>query len=623
MFGMPSTGKPGAGPPPEAHRTMLGMPAGKGTPAKPGFVGKQTVIGMPSDDAAPALKPVSVGKQTMIGMPFGGDSQPHQRPAELGKRTMIGMVPSSDRLPPPAASWPGPPTRGEPGARQEFSAARTMLGVARPGVAPSQESPGSSGMPPPAAGSGVGDKRTMLGVARPGIAPEYPAAGQHSSGAHTDSPWQGDRSPSLEPHASETPRSFRQVWHEPRSPRIVVKTPPLHRRPAFLFVVSGVVVSVAALLIVLLWPTAAPIAAEAGADAAGADVLKLSCKSCPDGTILTVDGARGTTTGGVAIVPLARALAVGDNRFSVQINRPGGGRDESVGLVMPIAYRVRPNLALLQEGKPSFSIDVEAAPGASITIDGAGVVLGADGKGSVTVDVAAECAGANAENKAIERTFAYVVRLKGGKEAAGTVAVKVPIIALSVLSPKSRSVLVDANFYVAGRTLPNAVVEIEGTRFAAQADGRFSRQVQMKTVGVTELRITAMAASQAPRTIVFTVRRVADLEAEAKAFAALVTVSAATLLENADAQKGKPTALTGELFDLRQQGVERIMLLDVTGACSKPPCLVRLVDGGGPEVAKGARLRVFGYATGAYAPSGSKPVPEVEVSFLLPGKGRR
>ena len=56
-----------------------------------------------------------------------------------------------------------------------------------------------------------------------------------------------------------------------------------------------------------LWPTKPPIASQALVNEQGRDVLRLTCASCPDGTVMTVEGASATVAANVADVLLPKA----------------------------------------------------------------------------------------------------------------------------------------------------------------------------------------------------------------------------------------------------------------------------------------------------------------------------
>ena len=499
---------------------------------------------------------------------------------------------------------PSHETKQPPTGQPHPSDKRTMLGVAMPGIAPTHEP-----KQPPA--GQPSDKRTMLGVAMPGIAPTHdpkPPTGQPQPG--TPYPSQAPPIPIAESPVPQPPAT------RSKRPRVVVATTPLYRRPAFVLAVLGVSAIIVVGLFALLWPTKPPISSQALVNDEGKDVLRLTCPTCPDGTIMTVKGATGKTTSNVADVTLQEPLKVGDNEFTVEIDRPNSGRDESVELHVPVAFRVRPDLAGLQSQPPTFHVEVQATQGSNVLVDGTSLKLDEQGMARYPVDVSEACNGPNAEVVTIERNVPYSIQPRTGQPNAGKVAVKVGVTPLTLQAPRPHMVVDSEHFLVAGRTARGASVEIEGAKFDAGADGSFSRKMQIKRPGETKVRVRATLAEHAPRTIIFTVKRVDDLEAEAKAFEARVKTDVRSLLANVGDYEGKEVVIRGEVVEARSQGFVRIVLLDAAGQCTKPPCLARLIYAGRQALDQGEKIQVFGQVAGAHTLSG-KSVPEIDVDFLL------
>jgi hypothetical protein len=481
-----------------------------------------------------------------------------------------------------------------------------MLGVAMPGIAPTHDpkaAPAAAATKPQAPPS---QHKTMLGVAMPGIAPSRDP-GQAP---------QPIAPPYPVPDAPPPPAAY---GSEPKRKQHGAQASPVYRRLAFVLALLGVSVIVVVGLFALLWPTKPPISSQALVNEEGKDVLRLTCVTCPDGTVMTVEAVTATVTATVADVALPRPLAVGDNRFQVKIDRPGSGRDESVELSMPVAFRVRPDLTGLTGSPPTFHVEVEAMPETSILVDGVAVQVDAGGKARYPVDVSEACSGPNAEVTTIDRKLSYTIQPKGSAPSSGTVAVKVGVTSLTLQAPRPHMVVDTESFLVAGRAPRGAVVEIEGSRFDVGGDGSFSRRMQIKRVGETTVRVRAVVAEHAPRTISFTVKRVENLEEEGKAFEARAGLDARAVMEDAQAHQGKEVVLRGEVVEARSQGFVRVILLDASGTCSAPPCLARLVYAGPESLAKGNPIRVFGRVAGAQA-AGGKTVPEVDVDFLLKGR---
>lgn len=613
MLGMPqptSTASPQAGPPAFAPAPFVPPSLGAANPmpapqqpmpaagAQPGAPAdfKRTMLGMPDAHppapAPPASAPLDP-KRTMLGMPMSGAAAPQPQMPPPANATMIGVPgPTSQAQP-----FQAPPQQPQvqPFVPQDASK-KTMMGVAVPGIAPTHASA-------PQGASAPSAHRTMLGVAVPGIAPVNPGV--------TPAP------PAAPAYVPEEPNEPDDAPRRVARKRVVIAQVPLYRRPAVVLSALGVVVAIFAVGVALLWKSPAPIKSEARIDAKGQDYLQITCASCPDGTTLSIDPSTAQVTGGVADVPLTKPLAVGDNKFVVHIDRPGNRRDEDVKLVVPIAYRIRPDLGSIGAQQPTVQIQVEATAGTKVVVDGKPVTLGADGKGMHPVDVSSECSGPNAEQRTIDRKITYEITPKGGATDKGTVSVKVGVPPLVLESPRPQSVIDSPNFLVAGRTLKGAVVEIEGSQIPAGADGTFARKLRVDKMGVTDVRVRSTGKDLAPRTVTFKVKRVTDLAAEAREFAAQAKLDLPTLLADTKGRTGEAITLVGEVVESRPQGYETIVLLDATEGCKRPPCLVRLVRAGNEPMAKGEKTRIFGHVTGLYEAKGAPPVPEIDVDFLI------
>lgn len=622
---------------------VAGSPPGAPPAAPPAVNPKQTMLGMPSNvpAAAPAAAPVDP-KRTMLGIPMqarGPAVIPAQAPAVDPHRTMLGI---------PMQGQPGGAPAGHPpSAQQPFpaqpqqgvpmpSAKQTMLGVALPGIAPTHGQPAPQPAPSPAHLPSA--KQTMLGVALPGIAPTHaaPAQAPPQAQAPVVQPPSEHRTmlgiarPGIAPvdPGSPPPAAWRPLEQDAAPQREVVKrrrkvvmgSVPLYRRPAFLIAILGAFVALFAVGVAVFWSSPPPISAEARIDAQGSDLLRISCASCPDGTVFSVNGSSGSVKARVADVVLQTPLTVGENKFVVRIDRPGAGRDEDVKLLVPIAYRIRPDLSGLAGTPPSVKILVDALKGTKVLVEGQPVALGADGKGAHVIDVTSECSGAAAEVKTIDRKVSYEITPGNGQTDRGTVTIKVGVMPLILESPRSNSVIDSPNFLIAGRTLKGAVVDIAGTQIPAGADGSFARKIRIDQMGPATVQVRATAKDQAPRIVSFTVDRVSDLEASARQFSATAKVDVPSLMADAKALAGKPVVLTGEVLDSRVQGYETVVLFDAQEGCRKTPCLVRVVRGGNDPLPKGQKLRVFGYVVGVYEAKGTAAAPEVDMAFSLPAR---
>ncbi len=187
----------------------------------------------------------------------------------------------------------------------------------------------------------------MLGVARPGIAPLAP--GQMDDAPSVDEsalPAPPGYEPARELGATIGPgavadRVMAQVRDKERDRRrrrfVAGPQPPNKAKVdpkaarvddergsprALALVFAAGVLALAAVLVALFWPSPPPLQARARADDKGREGVELVCKSCPDGTKLTIAGTSATIAGGMALLPIPATLSVGENRFKVDIDSP-------------------------------------------------------------------------------------------------------------------------------------------------------------------------------------------------------------------------------------------------------------------------------------------------------------
>lgn len=601
-----------AGPraPSPASRTMVGVAADEMvTLAIPGK-------GRPVDGTAPAPAAGSASaraNRTIVGMP--ARDVPGHGSASPSSTVKLGGAP----LQPVAPSAPS-------GTIVGLSMTRPLGSNPVPGLAP------PAGAPKPASG-------TLLGVARPGIAPLSPDERRALDEADAGEPDPPGYEPAPElgatigPNAGKWPPTPRDQpgWEVGRKrQRVRVDVPPASRPPKkaaasrkrLVMVLSTAAgLALAAVLVALFWSSAPPLSARAKADADGREGVELRCPSCPDGTKVSIGDASAVMSGHSALVPLPAALSLGENKKKVVIDRPGSGRDETVSVVINVAYRIRPDLAGLQGDKPAIQIIAEAAKGTTISVDGKALPL-SGGRAVESIDVSEACTGQSAESKTISRQIPYVITPESGPPEQGVVSVSVGVVPLSLEAPGPHVTIDGQSFVLAGKTMKGAEVLAAGRPIAVRPDGTFAQVMNVSSVGATQLEVRARLAGLAPRLVPIKVRRVESLEAAAKDFASESPINYAPLLANLNGQIGKAIAVGGEVIEARKQGYQTVILLDVAGSSGCPSagtCTARLVQGAESPTKKGDLLRVYGHVSRAFSVQGRADLPEIEVDFLLKG----
>jgi hypothetical protein len=564
-----------------------GAPPPAAAPAEPQSAAPRTPIVAPATGVAPASASpsspaVSSVKRTMVGIPVGD--------------VLGAMPPASAQAP-----MPNPMPAGSPASQAMDPRKGTMLGVAIPGIAPLAASA------PPA----MNAKGTMMGVAVPGIAPTLsdPASQGGAFGAHP-------------PHVQ--PR--RAVEIAPMPPPLVddepdVGPPPqLVKRGLPLGWVAGILGVLAAVggVVAFFMLRSPPLVAQPKLDAQGHEILHLVCESCQDGTTAELYETRATFKNKEADLALANPLKVGNNPLTIVLDRPKLGRDESVQVVVPVAFRIRADLGDLGAPHPAITVRVEAQSGTTVKVDAKPVTLDATGDGTYSVDINSETDGPADELRMIDRVIPYAITPKEGDAQAGKLSVRVGIAPLHLDAPGLHAVVDGGSFRLTGRTLKGGTVTANGTPLKVDADGTFAQPFDIPAVGDLPIEIRSSAPQLAPRIAHLVVKRVEHLGDAAKAREAEPQASYDDVVADLKAAVGKSTIVEGDVVEARTTAMLTVAVVDDARGCSHAPCLVRVTYGGDTRFKHGDILRAYGRVTRSFPYSGST-VPEVEADFVQMG----
>ncbi|WP_165374343.1 MULTISPECIES: zinc ribbon domain-containing protein [Sorangium] len=630
-----------------AARTMVGVALpdllrqGSSAPADPGGAGHGKAA-LPPVAGAPGA-----ASRTIVGMPAAvlgsapGRADPRLSGGTLAVGTPGAAAPRArfDASAPPGApvhAAPGAPVYPPPGAPVHAAPGAQLLDHTVP-LAPGLAARGPA--PPP------GASRTLVGVARPGIAPLAPGApADPAPDPDLEARYQpaGELGATIAPMRFRAPELRNPVLMRPhRLKQRLAPAPPQRRarssRRAVVVVAAGGVLALGAVLFALLWPSAPPVTARARADAGGREVIELRCDSCPDGTAVSIGEGRATIAGRVAQIPLASPLSVGENHMKVAIDRPGRGRDETVGVSIHVAYRIRPDLGTLQGERPSIQVVVEASKGTQVTLDGKEVAL-ASGRAIESIDVIEAVTGLSDETKTLSRQVPYTVAPPDGPREQGVVSVAVGIVPLGIEAPGPSVVIDKESFVLAGRTARGAQLFAGAHPITVRPDGTFAHVMNVSSVGATQFEVRAKMQGMAPRIAKIAVRRVDRLETAAKEFAGRNPIGYVELAAGGKDVIGKPIALTGEVLEARRQGYSTLILLSMPrtsgckqagaaaasagpGAAARSPetCKVRLVHGADNPAQRGDVLTAYGSVAPPFVAPGGAEIPEVWVEFTVKG----
>jgi hypothetical protein len=537
----------------------------------------------------------------------------------------------------PQATSPQAPQASQASAMLDSSAGRskTMLGVAIPGIAPIREP--SAGSPAPMQPQLSNRSGTMVGVAVPGIAPVHPGMAHPG----TAQPGMGAPPMAQPPHRVRPGLANTALSQAPILPMpapFIDDEPPVPSVPRRrqksgvpLAVVAGIIggiVLVGGIVIALLYRGAPPISAQPRLDAQGNEELHLRCDNCKDGTVAELNGAKTTFHSGEADLALTKSLEVGDNPLTLHIDRPGVGRDEALNLVVPVAFRIRADLADIGAKPPVITVRVAAGPGTEVKVDGKPLALDPSGKGAYALDVSADTEGFTDELRVIDRKIPYTVTLNGGLPENGVVSARVAVAPLRLDSPSSHAVTDQATFMLAGRTQAGASITLNEKPASVSADGTFAQSFDAKTLGEMPIEIRTSAPSRAPRTAHITVKRVASLEAEARAVEAQSPLGFDAINADITSKIGQRAVIAGEVIEARTVGHQVIALIDDRRECAQRaaqggPCLARVTLGEDAKIARGDVVRAYGRVLTAVKASNGKMLPDIEGDFVVKGRGPR
>lgn len=555
--------------------------------------------------------------------PSDGDTSPGFAPILDAHAETLVDAPAFDQLRRTmpidrAGSFPNPahPAAAAPAGAPQARVQGTLLGVARPGIAPlsasSQLSASSraAATPAPIAGSAASPRASSSKGAPPSYQPfeELGATAQVPRKVQQQVAKELARARVDQAHPLGRRRVDRAARIEPAA------APRSNRRPLIL-VGAAVVVVAAAVLVALFWPRGAPIEAQVRAAEGGVEVLDLTCSSCPDGTVIKSRTTEATVKDGRATLPLPAPLPIGDSTMKLTIDRPSNGRDETVTIPARVAYRIRPDLTTLEADAPSIQVVVEAMDGATVVLDGEPVVL-REGRAVKTIDVRKDIAGADGDPAAqLTRKISFSVTPPNSDEEKGVVAVAVPILPLTIEAPGRATVTEKPNFFLAGRTTPGAEIVVAGRSIGVAKDGTFSQTMNISSIGATEIEIRAKMTGRAPRLVKVSVERVNDLAAAARSFENRKPITLAEAIASPAEARNKPIIVVGEVIESTQaSGMTTVILRPTQPSCGDK-CVVRLVQGRVDlGLARGAIVKAFGFMNGVVSHS-SGDIPDIDVSF--------
>lgn len=574
------------------QRTMLGIPQMQGLqPGAPPPAATPAQVA-PAPAAPVSAKPIT-GSKTLMGISapalqsLAGAANPASAPAsgapQSPKRTLIGTAPVGFM-----AKAPGAGHSAEPSA--------PLGGTRVSGTPVVSAAPMSAGSGPP---SPLNRQQTMLGVARPGIAPLHPGEAKNPPAGEPLDPALGEIIDSTPPEPENT-----TAWHVPTSALVLVG------------VCSALVFGAVVFSIVYDSPKA--LSASASVNDQDRDVLELNCDNCADGTKAKLGNTTITINNGTGVLPLQEPLILGNNVFKIGLERPGMGRDEVVRVVVPVQYRVHADYSGLSENPPEFGVVFQVRPGLKAVVDDEEIEFDETGRGSYGIDLSKRLQGIDPKERPVTDVVSYSIAAAQGEPEKGRVKLRSSVVPLWLESPGLRTVLDGDRFKLAGRTAKGGTVTVEGQQIVVDAQGRFDQMMSVDAVGETTIELRAQAPDHAPRWVQLKIKRVEDLKKEAELFRQTGTDQYGSYAQHIDSKIGMAVVADGVVEQSAADGQTTMILLDVQNGCAQSPCLVRLVHGGALDLKPRSKLSAFGRISRAV--EGLRPdskIPEIQVEFLL------
>jgi hypothetical protein len=528
-------------------------------------------------------------------------------------QTIIGMAPPapSGQIAPYPAAAPAPtespgkyPTPPPPPAVGQTTA------LHQPAVPPTTTQPLLS----------PNTHKTILGVARPGIAPLNP--GQPKAPAPTPPVGPVQSTPRMVPSAK--PRQSSRAPNSPRSAAAASRNTPSRaaekrRIPlvAALAMIGAAGLFAAALVVWLFYHGHGPIEARASALPDGSEKLELTCVACEDGSVARLDAASAPFRATHATLALSRPLKVGENPMTITLVNPRG-KQSFVDVSVPVAFRVRGDTSGLDATPPELRVLVSALPGSVVTVDNKPLALNAAGEGSYAIDVSALVTGFDPNVKSLERRVPYAVTPPTGTTQEGTVTLQTGITPLVLDAPGPSVVLDGSNFVLAGRTAKAGALTVADRPITVDPTGRFAQMMNVSAPGETTIMLRATSKESAPRLFPLRVRRVDSLVHEAERVRARATNSYSAIAEQTENKRGWTVALDGSVVDARTENYSTVLVMDVQSGCARAPCLARISYGAPFNLLRGDKLSAFGSLDGVVdGPRTGSKIPQIRADFLL------
>lgn len=521
---------------------------------------------MPPPPAEPRARALS---KTMVGFapgpatePTPNDATPAPQPTHAHSLAQTTLGLGLDPIDVQFESQAQPPAK-----TARFSG--TMIGLpARAGDPGARPAPGNSGRP-------LGG--TLLGVARPGIAPTGDVLPPDARGFSTTPGMAG--SPFLQADSSAPPLAREST--PPGSQRLSASPPT--RAKAIWFLVG--ILGAAALGAGIAWLTRPGFSVRVSrfeTTAEGGDFIVLECKECPPQASIRIGNATAVLKAGQARLSAGRKLAVGQNQLDLLVAAPGN-EPEKTSISVPVAFRVDTSLKELMTENPRALVQVSAPADARVQIQGQPVPL-SRGIATLEVPLGPERAGFSDVAEHVEKIVPIIVE-REGRPKTTEARVSAWVVPLHLSSPADGHVLSGGPVTVSGRTVKNAKLNVGNLDVEADLEGEFSVVIDKPTPGPLTIRAREGQSIGRSGTITFSSEETRSAE----------------LVPFVSWKSGASVRLEGTVVETRPGHGTRVVL-DVFDACGTPPCLASVAYGEPVGLEPGSRVTATGTIISATPP---------------------
>ncbi len=197
---------------------------------------------------------------------------------------------------------------------------------------------------------------------------------------------------------------------------------------------------------------------------------------------------------------------------------------------------------------------------------------------------------------------------------------RVAVSPLRVDAPCPKTTTDEDHALFSGRAPKGASVSVDGVAVTVGADGSFETTVPLPATGDHTVEVRASTQALVPRTVHPTLTRVASLADAAKSFEQQQPTGYDAAMADLAGKTGSPIVVDGTVMEARASGHRTLVIVDDKRGCAKGPCLARVVVGRDITLARGAKMRAYGYVARPFTTPAGQTVPEIESAFVLQGK---